>query len=105
MTEMGFKSGAISHCLYEQRLYGSSTRVVKILMRLPDGNISTAHLSVTYNGPIRQHDCLLLLRLEITVHCLCPDDSVRHDNGSGNRAAHVLATFRQIKSASTNSRP
>jgi pullulanase/glycogen debranching enzyme len=34
-------------------------RRVKILMRLPDGNISTAHLSVPYNGLIRHHDSLL----------------------------------------------
>jgi hypothetical protein len=29
--------------------------VVKILKRLPDGNISAAHLSVLYNRLIRQH--------------------------------------------------
>ena len=34
-------------------------RVVKILMRLPDGNISAAHLSVLYNRLIRQHASLL----------------------------------------------
>ena len=35
------------------------TRVVKILMRLPDGNISAVHLSVLYNRLIRQHASLL----------------------------------------------
>jgi len=39
-------------------------------MRLPDGNISTAHLNVPYNGLIRQHDSMLGWRLEITVRCL-----------------------------------
>jgi hypothetical protein len=39
-------------------------------MQIPDGNISAAHLSVLYSQLIRQHDSLLLWRLEITVHCL-----------------------------------
>ena len=33
-------------------------RVVKILMRLPDGNISAAHPSVLYSRLIRHHDSL-----------------------------------------------
>ena len=45
----------------------SAGRAVKILMRLPDDNISAAHLSVPYNGLIRQHDSLFAWRLEITV--------------------------------------
>jgi hypothetical protein len=64
-------------------------REVKIFMRLPDGNTSTAHLSVLYNGLIHQYNSLLAWWLEITVHCLCPDDYVRHDNESGNRDVHV----------------
>ena len=80
-------------------------RLVKIFMRLPDGNISAAHPIVPYNGLIRQHDSLLAWWLDITVRCLCPDDFVRHDNGPGNHAMHVLATFRQTESTSTNSRP
>ena len=52
----------------------SPTRLVKIFMRLPDGNISTAHLSVPYNGLICQHDSLLVQRFEVTVLCLYPDD-------------------------------
>ena len=74
-------------------------------MRLPDGNISEAHPIGPYNRLIRQHDSLLAWRLEITVRCLYPDDFVRHDNGPGNHAVHVLATFRQTESTSTNSRP
>jgi len=50
-------------------------------MRLPYGNISTAHLSVPYNELIHQHDSLVVSQLEITVRCLNPDDFVRHDNG------------------------
>lgn len=80
-------------------------RLVKIFMLLPDGNISTAHLNVPYNELIRQHDSLLVLQLEITVRCLYPDDFVRHDNGAGNYAVHVLTTSHQTESASTNSRP
>jgi len=57
----------------------SPPRLAKILMRLPDGNISAARPSVPYNGLIRQHDSLLAWRLEITVHCLYPDDFVRHE--------------------------
>jgi len=49
-----------------------SGHLVKIFMRLPDGNISTAHPSVPYNGSIRQHDSLLARRMEITVRCLYP---------------------------------
>ena len=60
-------------------------RAVKILMRLPDDNISAAHLSVPYNGLIRQHDSLFAWQLEITVHCLCPDDFARHDNAPDTR--------------------
>jgi len=41
--------------------------LVKILMRLPDGNISAARLSVLYKELIRQHDLRLSQRLEITV--------------------------------------
>jgi len=38
-------------------------------MQLPDGNISSTHLSVLYSQLIRQHDALLSWRLEITVRC------------------------------------
>jgi len=55
------------------------TRLVKIFMRLPDGNISAAHPNVPYNGLIRQRYSLLAWRLEITVRCLYPDDFVRCD--------------------------
>jgi hypothetical protein len=67
--------------------YGFYTRAVKIFMRLPDGDISTARLSVPYNGLIRKHYSFPAWRLEITVHCLFPDDSVRHVNGCGNHAS------------------
>jgi hypothetical protein len=61
------------------------SRAVKILMRLPDDNISAAHLSVPYNGLICQLDSLFAWQLEITVHCLCPDDFARHDNAPDTR--------------------
>jgi hypothetical protein len=64
-------------------------------MRLPDGNISAAHLSVFYSRLVHQHDPLLVWRLEITESCLNPDDFVRHDNGRGTHAVHVLTMFRQ----------
>jgi hypothetical protein len=67
-------------------------RGAKIFMRLPDDNISTAYLSVPYNGLIRQHDSLLAWRSEITVRCLYPDDFVRHDNGPGNHSVHVVGS-------------
>ena len=62
-------------------------RLVKILMRLPDGNISTAHLSVLYRQLIRQHESLLARRLEITVHCLCLDGYAPDENAPGIRLA------------------
>ena len=79
-------------------------RVVKILMRLPDGNISAARLSVLYKELIRQHDLRLSQRLEITVHCLCLDDFARHDNGRGIHGVHILRMLRQTESTSTNDR-
>ena len=48
-------------------------------MQLADGNISAAHLSVSYNRQFRQHDSLLSWQLEIAVRCLYLDDFVRHD--------------------------
>jgi hypothetical protein len=39
--------------------YGATARAVKILMRLPDGNISAAHLSVLCNRLIRRYASLL----------------------------------------------
>jgi hypothetical protein len=54
--------------MFEKRLHGYraigysteiASRVVKILMQLPDGNISAAHLSVLYSRLIRQHAWLL----------------------------------------------
>ena len=79
-------------------------RVVKILMQLPDENISAAHLTVPYNRPIGQRDSLLLLRLEITVRCLYLDDFVRHDNGRVTHAVHVVTTFRRTESTSNHGR-
>jgi len=53
-------------------------RVVKKLMRRPNGNISTAGPRARYSRLSCQHDFLLLGRLEIKVCCLYPDDFVRH---------------------------
>ena len=73
-----------------KRKPGPKGRGVKILMQLPDGSISTVHLSVLYNRLIRQHDSFLSSRLETTVRCLYLDGSVRHDNGQYTHGAHVL---------------
>jgi hypothetical protein len=68
-------------------------------MRLPDDNISATHPNVLYSQLIRQHDSLLAWRLEITGHCLYPDDFVRHDNALGTRGAHTSRKPHQIGSA------
>ena len=55
-------------------------------MQLPDGNNSVAHLSVPYNGLVRQHDSSLTWQ-EIAVRCLYLDDFVPDGNVSGIREA------------------
>ena len=44
---------------HEVQVLSSVARLVKIFMRLPDGNISAAHPIVPYNGLIRQQGSLL----------------------------------------------
>ena len=57
---LGHKSGRITTHYSAVELQNLiDARVVKILMRLPDGNISAAHLTVPYNRPIRQRNSLL----------------------------------------------
>jgi hypothetical protein len=86
----------------KHKLPSGNGRVVKKLMRLPSGNISTAHLSVLCSRLVRQVVSSLSWRLEITIRCLYLDDFVRHDNGRGTRGVHVLTMFHQIESASIN---
>ena len=68
-----------------EKVTHQGSRVVKILMQRPDGNISAAHPSVLYSQLIRQHDSLLAWQLEITVRCLCLDGYAPDENEPGTR--------------------
>ena len=76
MRQLALPAGAhVGHYLRNSNAY-METRVVKKLMRPPNGSISTAHPSVLYSRLIRIHDSLLAWRLETTGHCLYLDDFV-----------------------------
>ena len=76
-----------------------SPRPVKIVMRLSDGNSSAAHPSVLCSQLIRPRDSLPARRLEITRHCLCLGDFVRHESAPGTRLSRPRACSSAFKRA------
>jgi integrase len=68
-------------------------------MRLSDGNSSATHPSVLCSQLIRPHDSLLARRLEITGHCLCLGNFVRHESAPSIRLSRPRACSSAFKPA------